>query len=98
MMRTMSLSNTEKQTVTNCVIQISVHRVVCIVRYEVKPWSSSTGPLGPPSVPPSVVLSNPPLGVHCEADVDPAFEFRIGTVQHVHTEEAFYLHYHCKRK
>lgn len=62
------------------------------------PRPSAAGSLGPPSVPPGVVLPNPPLGVHREADVDAAFKFGVGAVKHVNTEEALHLHYHHENK
>lgn len=75
-----------------------IQRPSCSTVQQVIPWSSSTGPLGSPSVPSSVVLSDPALRVHSKANVNPAFKFRIGAVQHVHTKEPFYLDYHCRRK
>lgn len=53
------------------------------------PWSPSTRPFGSPLVSPSVVLSDPALRVHSKADVNTAFKFRIGAVQHVHPKETF---------
>lgn len=58
------------------------------------PRPSAAGSLCASFVPPGVVLSNPPLRIHREADVDAAFEFWVGAVKHVHTVEAFHLHYH----
>lgn len=62
------------------------------------PRPSAAGSLCASFVPPGVVLSNPPLRIHREADVDAAFEFWVGAVKHVHTVEAFHLHYHYLKK
>lgn len=53
------------------------------------PWSPSTCPFGSPLVSSSVVLFDPALWVHSKADVNTAFIFWIGAVQHVHPEKTF---------
>lgn len=67
-----------------------------IIFKELSPWSSPAGPLGSPSVSPGVVLSDPPLGVHGETNVDTTFEFGVCTVQHVHAKKTVNLYYHSK--
>lgn len=58
------------------------------------PRSSSAGLLGSPFVPPGVVLSDSPLGVHSEADVNSPLKLRVGTIQHVNPIKALHLHNH----
>lgn len=61
------------------------------------PRAFPAGPLGSPSLPAGVVLADPALRVHGEADINPTFELRIGAEQHVHPEEVFDLDNHCRR-
>lgn len=96
-MRTISLNKTNNICRISHITWVSIMSIVWLVQYII-PWSSSTGPLGSPFVPSCVVLSDPALRVHSEADINTAFEFRISAVQHVHTKEAFHLDYHCRGK
>lgn len=61
------------------------------------PGSSAAGPLGSAPLAAAVVLADPPLGVHREADVDATFELGVDAVQHVHAEEALRLDHHDAR-
>lgn len=58
------------------------------------PRSSSAGLLGSSFMPPGVVLSDSPLGVHSEADVNSPLKLGVGAVQHVHPIKALHLHHH----
>lgn len=61
------------------------------------PWSSAAGSLRSSFVSPGVVLTDSPLRVDGEADVDATLEFRVCAVEHVHPKEALHLHHHGKR-
>lgn len=61
------------------------------------PRSSAAGPLGSAPLAAAVVLADPPLRVHREADVDATFELRVDAVQHVHAEKVLRLDHHDVR-
>lgn len=69
----------ELYSMYNCVVYVM----------DVIPWPPSTRPFGSPLVSSSIVLSDPPLRVHGKADVNTAFIFWIGAIQHVHPKETF---------
>ena len=58
------------------------------------PWSPTTCSPGSPCMSPCVVLFDPPIGIHGETDIRPAFVFRVGTIQQIHAKEVFYFMHH----
>lgn len=75
----------------NTVIQNHLTRMLLV------PGSSAAGPLGSAPLAAAVVLADPALRVHREADVNATFELRVDAVEHVDAEEALLLGHHDSR-